>query len=87
MKDNKNNNDIKSVSARNINESECEENDNDDESEEDSYVKYCEKINKCEKYDASYARREDIDIDIDGDDKYFFNVIKRKWNHCVLATS
>ena len=60
----------------NCNEIDCKENDNDDVSEEDSYVKYCEKINECERYDASYARWEDIDSD--GDDKYFVNVIKRK---------
>ena len=74
MKDNKDTNEQRSVAAMNVNEIECEENDNDDVSEEDSYVKYCQKINECEKYDASYARREDIDID--GDDKYLFNVIK-----------
>ena len=43
MKDNKDNNAQRSVAAINVNEIECEENNNDDESEEDSYVKYCEK--------------------------------------------
>ena len=76
MKDIKTDNANNNIAMININIDEGNNIDNSMDSDDDSYKKYCEKIKECDTYDAPYAKSDDIDSD--GDDKQFMNVIKRK---------